>query len=246
MTSIADLAPGPSRAFPGLAPGRCRGCVQRWLSQQSNAFSDSVQSCRSSVRRRTRTASAGRSRRPRSCSVTGTSCGCQSGPHRRPPTRAARAARPPRRQDRPTWAHRRSLLRAGDTLSPAALGRLKTVLSTDDPTGQIGAPWAVKELLRQLLQPTALPATPGTGAPPPHPLPGRLRGRGHARDDPANQDDRGVVAPDQGPPRSRRHQRPHQGLQPRDQAGGAGRLRVPQPEQRRARHRASRAARRPT
>ena len=56
------------------------------------------------------------------------------------------------RKTDPAWAHRRLLLRAGDTLSPAALRRLTTVLSTDDPSGQLSAAWAVKELLPQLLQ----------------------------------------------------------------------------------------------
>ena len=51
----------------------------------------------------------------------------------------------------PAWAHRRLLLRAGDQLSPKALTRLKAVFATDDPTNQVGAAWAIKELLRQLL-----------------------------------------------------------------------------------------------
>ena len=51
----------------------------------------------------------------------------------------------------PAWAHRRLLLRAGDRLSTRALHRLARVLRTDDPTDEIGAAWAVKELLRQLL-----------------------------------------------------------------------------------------------
>ncbi len=51
----------------------------------------------------------------------------------------------------PAWAHRRLLLRAGDTLSPAALARLRQVLALDDPSGEIGAAWGVKELLRGLL-----------------------------------------------------------------------------------------------
>lgn len=49
------------------------------------------------------------------------------------------------------WAHRRLLLRAGNKLSPAALGRLSAVLEGDDPSNEIGAAWAIKELLRQLL-----------------------------------------------------------------------------------------------
>ena len=52
----------------------------------------------------------------------------------------------------PAWAHRRLLLRAGDTLSPQARVRLKTVLAGDDRTGELGAAGAVKELLRQLLE----------------------------------------------------------------------------------------------
>jgi transposase len=51
----------------------------------------------------------------------------------------------------PAKAHRRLLLRAGDQLSPNALARRKKVLRTHDPTDEIGAAWAVKELLRQLL-----------------------------------------------------------------------------------------------
>ena len=52
----------------------------------------------------------------------------------------------------PAWAHRRLLLlRGGEQLSPKALARLKTVMRTDDPTGELRAAWACKELLRQLL-----------------------------------------------------------------------------------------------
>ncbi len=54
----------------------------------------------------------------------------------------------------PAWAHRRLLLRAGNTLSPRALARLQRVLASDDPTNQIGAAWGCKELLRQLLATT--------------------------------------------------------------------------------------------
>ena len=51
----------------------------------------------------------------------------------------------------PAWPHRRLLLRGGDQLSPQALAWLKTVRRTDDPTGEIRAAWACKELLRQPL-----------------------------------------------------------------------------------------------
>src|SRR5512144_1032166 len=51
----------------------------------------------------------------------------------------------------PAWANRRLLLRAGDRLSARRLGRLKAVFAADDPTGEIGAAWGVKERLRMLL-----------------------------------------------------------------------------------------------
>jgi transposase len=51
----------------------------------------------------------------------------------------------------PAWVNRRLLLRAGNTLSPAALARLKATLRADDPTDEIGAAWGIKEQLRRLL-----------------------------------------------------------------------------------------------
>ena len=50
----------------------------------------------------------------------------------------------------PAWTNRRLLLRAGDTLSPRALARLKATLRADDPTDEIGAAWGVNEQLRRL------------------------------------------------------------------------------------------------
>jgi transposase len=55
-----------------------------------------------------------------------------------------------------SWANRRLLLRAGDTLSQSALRRLADTLRRDDPTNEIGAAWAVKEQLRHLLAATSL------------------------------------------------------------------------------------------
>ena len=56
----------------------------------------------------------------------------------------------------PAWANRRLLLRAGNTLTPAAWTRLQTIFATDDPTGQLEWAWAVKEHLRLLLATTSL------------------------------------------------------------------------------------------
>lgn len=55
-----------------------------------------------------------------------------------------------RRKDA-VWANRRLLLRAGNTLSPRALARLRRMFRADDPTDELGAAWAVKEQLRRLL-----------------------------------------------------------------------------------------------
>jgi transposase len=49
------------------------------------------------------------------------------------------------------WVNRRLLLRAGDTLRPGALARLKATLRSDDPTDEIGAARGIKEQLRRLL-----------------------------------------------------------------------------------------------
>jgi transposase len=51
----------------------------------------------------------------------------------------------------PAWTNRRLLLRAGNTLSLGGLARLRATLRSDDPTGEIGAAWGVKEQLRRLL-----------------------------------------------------------------------------------------------
>lgn len=56
----------------------------------------------------------------------------------------------------PAWTNRRLLLRAGDTLSPRALARLRATFAADDPTEEIGAAWGVKEALRQVLATTTL------------------------------------------------------------------------------------------
>jgi transposase len=64
-------------------------------------------------------------------------------------TRAAKGRRG--RGVDPAWTNRRLLLRAGNTLTPRALARLKATLRADDPTDEIGAAWGVKEQLRRLL-----------------------------------------------------------------------------------------------
>ena len=51
----------------------------------------------------------------------------------------------------PAWAHRMLLLRGYNTLSPRGRARLDRVLTDDDPTGELGAAWGIKEALRLIL-----------------------------------------------------------------------------------------------
>ena len=153
MTSIVDLDPASKGGIIGLAPGRSGACVEGWLALQSSGFRDTVQVV------------AIDPSAPYAAGIR------RSLPHARivldhfhlvmlankaltdVRQRVSREQHDRRgRKLDPAWAHRRLLLRAGNTLSPKALARLKTVLTTDDPSGQLSAAWAVKELLRQLLQ----------------------------------------------------------------------------------------------
>lgn len=54
------------------------------------------------------------------------------------------------------WANRTLLLRGYDTLSQPAKDRLNRVFADDDPTGELGAAWGVKEQLRRLLKTTTI------------------------------------------------------------------------------------------
>jgi len=58
----------------------------------------------------------------------------------------------------PAWAHRTLLLRGYDTLSARARHRLEEVFASDDPTGELGAAWGVKEGLRLVLKAPTLDA----------------------------------------------------------------------------------------
>lgn len=51
----------------------------------------------------------------------------------------------------PSWANRRLLLRGADSLSQRGWARLNAVFHHDDPTGELGAAWGVKERVRMLL-----------------------------------------------------------------------------------------------
>ncbi len=153
MTSIVDLDPASRGGIIGLAPGRSGACVEGWLALQSSHFRDQVQVV--AIDPSAPYASGVRRALPHARIVLDhfhlVMLANKALTDVRQRVSHEQHDRRGRKHD-PAWAHRRLLLRAGDTLSPQALARLKTVLATDDPSGQLSAAWAVKELLRQLLQ----------------------------------------------------------------------------------------------
>lgn len=62
------------------------------------------------------------------------------------------------RKTDPAWAHRLLLLHGYNTLSDRGRDRLETVLAADDPTGELGAAWGIKEALRLILASTTVEA----------------------------------------------------------------------------------------
>ena len=152
MTSIVDLDSTHPGGIIGLAAGRSGACVQGWLALQSSEFRDAVKVV--AIDPSAPYASGIRRALPgarivldhfhlvmlANAMVTDV----------RQRVLREQLGRRGMKVD-PAWAHRRLLLRNGDQLSPQALTRLKTVFATDDPTNEISAAWACKELLRQLL-----------------------------------------------------------------------------------------------
>jgi transposase len=161
MTSFVDADPSRAGVLLGLAPGRSGSCVRAWLAEQTPAFRDAVELV-----------------------VIDPSAPYASGIRAALP--AARIAvdkwhlvrlandmltevrqRVTREQhghrgtlEQPVWVHRRIVLTAGDRLSVRQRARLRAVLASEDPTGEMGAAWAVKERLRMLLAQTDSQAIP--------------------------------------------------------------------------------------
>jgi transposase len=153
MTSIVDLDPGSRGGIIGPAPGRSGACVEGWLTLQSNDFRAQVQVV--AIDPSAPYAAGIRRALPHARIVLDhfhlVMLANQALTDVRQRVAHEQHGRRGRKTD-PAWAHRRLLLRAGDTLSPAALTRLEAVLISDDPSGELSAAWAVNELLRQLLQ----------------------------------------------------------------------------------------------
>ena len=153
MTSIVDLDPGHAGGIIGLAPGRSGACLTGWLALQTQDFRDRIEVV--AIDPSAPYAAAIRRELPDATIVLDhfhlVLLANQVLTEVRQRVAREQHGRRGRKVD-PSWAHRRLLLRAGDTLGPKALARLIQVLRTDDPTDEIGAAWGCKELLRQLLQ----------------------------------------------------------------------------------------------
>ena len=159
MTSIVDLDRNHPGGIIGLAAGRSGACVQGWIALQTREFRAAVQVV--AIDPSAPYASGIRRALPDARIVLDhfhlVMLGNQMVTDAGQRVLREQQGRRGMRID-PAWAHRRMLLRNGDQLSRNALGRLKTVFATDDPTNQISAAWACQELLRQLLAANGPPA----------------------------------------------------------------------------------------
>lgn len=152
MTSFVNAGPGEPGRLLGLVPGRSGACVKSWIDLQSPAWRAGVHTV---VIDPSAPYAAGiRASLPHAQIAVDhfhlVQLANQMVTEVRQRVARERHGRRGLATD-PAWAHRQMLLTAGNRLSRRQLARLKTVLATDDPTDEIGAAWACKELLRQLL-----------------------------------------------------------------------------------------------
>ncbi len=152
MTSFVDLDTGRPGGLLGLTPGRSGVAVEAWLANQSEQWKAGVEVV--ALDPSAPFAAAIRRALPHAIIVVDhwhlVRLANQAVTDVRQRVAREQLGRRGRKTD-VAWAHRQLLLRAGNTLSPKALARLKRVFAHGDPTNEIGAAWGCKELLRQLL-----------------------------------------------------------------------------------------------
>lgn len=152
MTSFVDLDTGQPGGLLGLTPGRSGAAVEAWLDQQSPAWRAGIEIV--ALDPSAPFAAAIRRALPQVRIVVDHWHLVRLANAMVTDVRQRVAREQLGRRGRKTdgaWAHRQLLLRAGNTLSPRALARLKRLFAHDDPTNEISAAWGCKELLRQLL-----------------------------------------------------------------------------------------------
>lgn len=160
MTSFVDLDPAHPGGLLGLAPGRSGASVRGWLDLQTPAFRAGVEVV--AVDPSAPFAAALRDVLPHATLVVDhwhlhRLANLMLTQVRQRVTQQVHGHRG--RSNNDSWAYRRLLLRGARHLSDKQWRRLRALFATDDPTGEIQAAWAGKELLRQLLD--ALPASGG-------------------------------------------------------------------------------------
>jgi transposase len=152
LTSFVDCSGDGPGSLLGLAPGRTGGCVKDWLAEQTSAFRDMVEIV--VIDPSAPYASGIRAALPEARIAVDkwhlvALANAMVTEVRQRVTRD-QLGRRGRKSDQ-LWVNRRLLLTGAEHLSAKQWRRFTTMLDTADPTGEIGAAWAVKERLRMLL-----------------------------------------------------------------------------------------------
>ena len=150
LTSFVDADPTRPGPLLGLAPGRSGACVSDWLKAQTAEFRAGIEVV--VIDPSAPYASGIRTALPDVKIVVDKFHLVLLANQMLTAVRQRRTREQFDRRGRktdPPWAHRRMLLTAGEQLSRRQLDRLGVVLAAD-PTDQLGAAWAIKELLRRL------------------------------------------------------------------------------------------------
>ena len=152
LTSFVDCSPDGPGSVLGLAPGRSGGCVRDWLGEQTEQFRAAVEIV--IIDPSAPYASGIRAALPHAKLAVDkwhlVALANTMVTEVRQRTTRDQLGRRGRNGD-PAWVNRKLLLTGVEHLSTKQWRRLTTMLDAHDPTGEIGAAWAVKERLRMLL-----------------------------------------------------------------------------------------------
>ena len=155
LTSFVDAdTTGPGRML-GLAPGRSGACVKDWLSEQSAEFRDAIEVV--VIDTSAPYASGIRAALPGARIAVDkwhlVALANQVVTEVRQRVTRERYGRRGTTAER-VWVNRQLLLTGYEHLSTKQRARLNATFASEDPTGEIGAAWGVKERLRMLLTET--------------------------------------------------------------------------------------------